>query len=72
MFGVIMLYLQKMDRKQLTERRTRFKWWSNRIEKGKVVERTELNLPIYINNKVEANGICKKRHTTKQRLWRSD
>ena len=67
-----MLYLQKMDRKQLTERRTRFKWWSNRIEKGKVVERTELKLPIYINNKVEANGICKKRDTTKQRLGRSD
>ena len=72
MFGVIMLYLQKMDRKQLTERRTRFKWWSNRIEKGKVVERTELKLPIYINNKVEANRICKKRDTTKQRLGRSD
>ena len=51
---------KRIDRKQLTERQARFKYWKNRIEKGKVIERTDLKLPIYINNQIEANGICRK------------
>ena len=45
---------KKLTSKQITDRKGRFKYYSNKIEKG-MKERTDMKQPGYLNNQLEAN-----------------
>ena len=58
-----------MTTKQVTDRNARYKCYSNKKDKGKLDDRTDAKLPMYVANQIYANGVSKNRATDKNPAW---
>ena len=59
----------RMTTKQVTDRNARYKCYSNKKNKGKLEDRTDAKLSMYVANQIYANGVSRNRMKDKNHAW---